>query len=241
MMGSSSPDSVDAILGAAAQQLPYFYVVCEGPDLRIVAMNAYTQAVAPLPDMIGRTMREAYAVLLGQQWIEAYEQVYRTEVPLVGQEWRAHLPQADGTLIELWANFTITPWRGPDGHRRGVIAVGQDVTEVVQARMEAERLNELMRQQFEQTRDVMVALQRELLPAALPVLPGAELAATYLPADMESAAGGDWYDAVVRPDGRLALVVGDVVGHGVTAVAAMSQLRAVLSERLGAGVAWWRP
>ena len=209
--------------------------MCEGPDLRIVATNAFTQAIAP-GETIGRPMREAYAVLMGQQWLEAYEQVYRTEMPMVGQEWRAHMPQADGTLIELWANFTITPWRGPDGHRRGVIAVGQDVTEVVQARMEAERLNELLRQQVEQTRDVMVSLQRELLPAALPVLPGAELAATYLPADMESAAGGDWYDALVRPDGRLALVVGDVVGHGMTAVAAMSQLRAVLNERLSAGV-----
>src|SRR6185369_3538222 len=170
------PDSPDAVLAAAVRQIPYFFVVCEGPDLRIVATNAFTQAIAP-GETIGRPMREAYAVLRGQQWLEAYEQVYRTEVPMVGQEWRAHLPQADGTLIELWANFTITPWRGPDGHRRGVIAVGQDVTEVVQARMEAERLNELLRQQFEQTRDVMVALQRELLPAALPVLPGAELAA----------------------------------------------------------------
>ena len=236
MMGSSSPDSVDAILGAAAQQLPYFFVVCEGPDLRIVAMNAYTQAVAPTRNMVGRTMREAYAVLLGQQWIEAYEQVYRTEVPLVGQEWRAHLPQSDGTLIELWANFTITPWRDADGHRRGVIAIGQDVTEVVQARMKAERQNELMRQQYQHTRDVMVTLQRELLPAALPVLPGAELAAIYLPADLRGAAGGDWYDAIVRPDGTLGLVVGDVVGHGVTAAAAMSQLRAILHERLSAGV-----
>lgn len=71
-------------------------------------------------------------------------------------------------------------------------------------------------------------MQRQLLPAGLPVLPCLGVSATYLLAD----AGGDWFDAVPAPGGRLALIVGDVVGHGVPALAAMGQLRAVLHDRL---------
>ena len=81
----------------------------------------------------------------------------------------------------------------------------------------------------------MVAeLQEALLPAALPVLPRARIAARYLVAAHEQSAGGDWFDAIPLADGSVALVVGDVVGHGVAASAAMGQLRAVLTELLAA-------
>ncbi len=73
----------------------------------------------------------------------------------------------------------------------------------------------------------LAALQAALLPATVPVLPRVSVGARYLLADVATAAGGDWFDAVVRPDGSLGLVVGDVVGHGVTAAVAMGQLRAV--------------
>jgi anti-sigma regulatory factor (Ser/Thr protein kinase)/anti-anti-sigma regulatory factor len=81
-------------------------------------------------------------------------------------------------------------------------------------------------------RDVINELQQALLPAGLPVLPQARIAARYLPAAREHAAGGDWFDAVVLPRGLVALVVGDVPGGGVGAVAAMGQLRAVLNDLL---------
>jgi anti-sigma regulatory factor (Ser/Thr protein kinase)/anti-anti-sigma regulatory factor len=77
-------------------------------------------------------------------------------------------------------------------------------------------------------------LQEALLPTALPVLPRVRIAATYLVAGHEQAAGGDWFDAIPLADGSVALVVGDVVGHGVAASAAMGQLRAVLAELLAA-------
>ncbi|MFD5828272.1 SpoIIE family protein phosphatase [Lentzea sp. NPDC060358] len=78
------------------------------------------------------------------------------------------------------------------------------------------------------------ALQREMLPPSVPLLPKAQVAASYLPAGTNTAAGGDWFDAVLVPGGGLGLVVGDVVGHGMAASAAMGRLRAVLSERLAA-------
>ncbi|MFC8047914.1 SpoIIE family protein phosphatase [Nocardia sp. NPDC057353] len=87
-------------------------------------------------------------------------------------------------------------------------------------------------QRFERARDVIDAMQRALLPRGVPVLPGLEIAASYLLADTETAAGGDWFDAVALPGGRVALVVGDVVGHGVQASAIMGQLRVLLWDRL---------
>jgi len=81
-------------------------------------------------------------------------------------------------------------------------------------------------------RSVVADLQQALLPAALPVLPEAVIAARYLVAGQDQAAGGDWFDAIALSDGRVAVVVGDVVGHGVAATAAMGQLRAVLNELL---------
>ena len=81
-------------------------------------------------------------------------------------------------------------------------------------------------------REIVAELQEALLPAALPVLPRARIAARYLVAGQEQAAGGDWFDAIPLDGGHVALVVGDVVGHGVAASAAMGQLRAVLAELL---------
>src|SRR5580704_1363090 len=75
-------------------------------------------------------------------------------------------------------------------------------------------------------------MQEALLPTALPVLPRARIAARYLVAGQEQAAGGDWFDAIPLADGTVALMVGDVVGNGMVATAAMGQLRAVLAELL---------
>jgi len=73
----------------------------------------------------------------------------------------------------------------------------------------------------------LAAMQAALLPATVPILPRTAVGARYLLADVDTAAGGDWFDAVVRPDGSLGLVVGDVVGHGLAASAMMGHLRAV--------------
>ena len=83
-------------------------------------------------------------------------------------------------------------------------------------------------------RGIVAELQEALLPTALPVLPRARIAARYLVAGQEQAAGGDWFDAIPLNGGAVALVVGDLVGHGLSASAAMGQLRAVLAELLAA-------
>ncbi|MFR9795290.1 SpoIIE family protein phosphatase [Streptomyces sp. MS06] len=68
-----------------------------------------------------------------------------------------------------------------------------------------------------------VALQRRLLPRALPEQNAVEAASRYLPA--QEGASGDWFDVIPLPGARIALVIGDVVGHGVHAAATMGQLR----------------
>lgn len=81
-------------------------------------------------------------------------------------------------------------------------------------------------------RGALAELQEALLPAALPVLPQARIAACYLAAAQDQAAGGDWFEAVTRPDSSVALVVGDIAGHGLPAAAAMGLLRAAMNDLL---------
>ncbi len=78
---------------------------------------------------------------------------------------------------------------------------------------------------YQREHKIAETLQRSLLPERLPKIEGVQLAARYLPGARGAAIGGDWYDVLERPDGRVALVVGDVVGHGLRAAATMGQLR----------------
>jgi serine phosphatase RsbU (regulator of sigma subunit)/anti-sigma regulatory factor (Ser/Thr protein kinase) len=77
-------------------------------------------------------------------------------------------------------------------------------------------------------RAVTEALQRTLLPEALPELPGVAFSAKYLPAGTAVRIGGDWYDVFPLRNGKIALVVGDVVGQGVVAATVMAEIRTSL-------------
>jgi anti-anti-sigma factor len=80
--------------------------------------------------------------------------------------------------------------------------------------------------------EVADVLQRSLLPRELPALARLAAAAQYMPAAEHSLSGGDWYDMLPLDDTRVALVVGDVVGHGPAAAAVMGQLRSALATQL---------
>jgi phosphoserine phosphatase RsbU/P len=70
------------------------------------------------------------------------------------------------------------------------------------------------------------ALQRSLLPSALPVVPGLQLAARYVPG--RGVVGGDWYDVFTLPSGELCVVIGDVAGSGLPAAVVMGRMRSAL-------------
>lgn len=96
-------------------------------------------------------------------------------------------------------------------------------------------------QLYDRERQAAATLQRAFLPGIVPQVPGAEVDAAYLPGTQEAWVGGDWYDVFQLHDGRVALSIGDVVGHGLTAAVVMGQLRqamrtAAMAEAEPAGV-----
>ncbi len=91
------------------------------------------------------------------------------------------------------------------------------------------QVREPLRQAIElqRTRHTALTLQRALLTAT-PRVPGAEIAAHYQPASRTAEIGGDWYDALLLPDGSVTLTIGDIAGHDLEAATSMSQLRSML-------------
>ena len=78
---------------------------------------------------------------------------------------------------------------------------------------------------YDEARATSVALQRSLLPTAQPRITGVDTAQRYLPGSPEVGVGGDWFDVIPLSCGRVAFVIGDVMGRGLRAAAAMGQLR----------------
>ncbi len=112
--------------------------------------------------------------------------------------------------------------------------------EVAAARALADQVAVVGRARAQQENRMAAALQRTLLLDELPQVPGLDLAARYLPS-ADDVVGGDWYDLVPLPSGRVSLVLGDVAGHGLSAAAVTAQvrhaLRATLLRDLGPGAA----
>ncbi|AXI80841.1 SpoIIE family protein phosphatase/ATP-binding protein [Peterkaempfera bronchialis] len=147
-------------------------------------------------------------------------------------DWHAHDPGAARTALDHGIHSLITvPLRARDAVL-GVVAFYRadasepfeeedlSFTEELAARA-AVCIDNARR--YTRERATAVTLQRSLLPRALPDQGALEVAYRYLPA--QAGVGGDWFDVVPLPGARVALVVGDVVGHGLHAAATMGRLR----------------
>jgi serine phosphatase RsbU (regulator of sigma subunit) len=114
----------------------------------------------------------------------------------------------------------VITWVAGDTGRRfsaSDVAFGEDLARRAAVAIDNSRLHT-------ELREMAIRLQRAVLPAALPVLTGWEMAAHYSPTgDLD--AGGDFYDVIDLGQGRVALFIGDVMGRGVHAAAAMAQMR----------------
>ncbi|MEU8980591.1 SpoIIE family protein phosphatase [Streptomyces sp. NPDC058251] len=81
---------------------------------------------------------------------------------------------------------------------------------------------------YEQEKDLAQSLQQAMLPRSIPDVPEADIAVRYRSASFGRDIGGDWYDVIPLPGGRVGAVIGDVQGHDTHAAAVMGQLRIVL-------------
>ncbi|GAA3911311.1 hypothetical protein GCM10023084_74260 [Streptomyces lacrimifluminis] len=157
-------------------------------------------------------------------------------------------PQRPGHWQEHYWSPVNAPVLGPGGQVALIVHRVEEVTELIHARggangdsrarvLEAElyararelqEVNERLRQAHAHEREVALALQAAMLPAPGPTGPH-EAAVRYQPAIGALNVCGDWYDLVELPGDNLAVAVGDVVGHGLTAAGVMGQLRSALS------------
>ncbi|MEV4539223.1 SpoIIE family protein phosphatase [Asanoa sp. NPDC049518] len=207
-------------------------VALAGPELTVVAATASYRAYTGRSELIGVPIREVFPEVLGQHVFDILERVRATGEPAFLKDLRVQIDRPD--RVEIFLDLNVRRQRYFGGTVAGLIVDVVDQTEQVHARRAAARRAAEAEQRYAEARDVIHALQVALLPSGVPVLPRVEVAASYLLADVHTAAGGDWFDAMPLSDGRLGLVAGDVVGHGVTASAVMGQLRILIQERLTA-------
>ena len=88
---------------------------------------------------------------------------------------------------------------------------------------------------YDEDHELLTALHASLI-GELPVLPGVRVATKYLPATSAMSVGGDWYEGLILGESKIAFVVGDVTGHGITAAADMALIRGMVGALLYAGI-----
>ena len=135
--------------------------------------------------------------------------------PLVGTD-----GEPSGVLVVLW----VTPPRFDEALEGRI----RTIADLCAQSIERSRL-------FDAEHRVRRDLQRSVVPEP-PDMPGLEVATRYLPATAAVGMGGDWYDAIALDAHRMALVVGDVSGHGPGAVATMTQIRTVVHTLVVGGM-----
>ena len=227
--------AVEAI-AVAFEEMPAALFVLRGAEHVVIAANRAARAITGNRPFVGRPIREGVPELEGQQILEILDEAYGAGQPISQPERRVLVDRnGDGSLEEGFFTWTFVPVRFADGGRGTAVHV-IETTDLVRRRQAAESRAVASERRYREALDVVLALQEHLLPHGVPVLPRVRLAARYVVAGREAAAGGDLFDAVALADGRVVLMVGDVVGHGAPAAAVMGQLRAVALESLASGV-----
>ena len=122
-----------------------------------------------------------------------------------------------GLLVFVWANSErATVWNEP-GRMLSIADLTAQTVERAQL--------------YQRQHALVLELQRRTLPS-LPEIPGLAVAARYLPSSSALGLGGDWYEVQHVGEGLVGLVVGDVVGHGIEAIADMTEIRTAVSTLL---------
>ena len=135
--------------------------------------------------------------------------------------------RARGLVLGL---LVLTRARGRERFDRDDLALGVELADRSGAALDNARL-------YIREREGALMLQRSLLPRTVPEPPGVQIAFRYVPAGSGAEVGGDWFDVIPLAGGRLAFVVGDVMGHGLGAAATMGRLRTAVRTLAGLDMA----
>jgi anti-anti-sigma factor len=226
--GDVSPDA-QADIVACFERATAIHAFYASPDLILTALNAQARELLGRPEL-GRPLWDSATGLLNPDFYRRIGEVAATGQEWLGSETPFRALDADAAPYEIYLDVLCRPVFDGEGEIRGVTMEARDLTDTL---FDPYRYPGLAADDARAGN--AAALQTALLPASLPVLPRAALAATYLGPAADVAVGGDWFDTVVRSDGSLGLVVGDVVGYGVGAAAVLGQLRAVIRHFLLSG------
>ncbi|WP_406263635.1 SpoIIE family protein phosphatase [Streptomyces sp. NBC_00191] len=179
-------------------------------DLRYVSVNAAEERMngVPAAEHVGRHVHDVLP-FLDESFEATMREVLATGTPVSDQYTVGRTP-ADPENEHAWS-ISFHRLEAPNGKVLGVVTSSVDVTERHRAVQEQRR--------------TVLTLQRGLLPHPPPQRPGLAVASRYQPAQAASEIGGDWFDVIALGGDKTALVVGDVMGSGVSAAATMGQLR----------------
>ena len=220
----------DVVRAVADHVLPTFGAdgvaveAVEGAHVRVVDAVGYESEFLQQIDMIPVTVRSAATDVLRTRtprFVESPAEFVRV-YPEV-----KHL--TDLSPKKAWAFLPLIA----SGHSIGccVVSFSRPHTFSEEERVLLTALSGLVGQALERARlydaehSRAQRLQRGLLPRSLPSLPTVSAAARYLPAGRGDEVGGDWYDLITLSSGRVAMDIGDVMGHGITEAATMGRLR----------------
>ena len=198
----------------------------------------FDQLVADLLDRVADALGAdtASAVLAGDDGSQVVHQMARTASEDGARRWYSVVASSGDQVQQGEFSSTLAAPLAAGGEVLGELRVSSlferrfDSDDADMLRLAAERAALAIQRARVHQRDRAITeeLQRSLLPAALPQVGGTATAARYLPGGDGERVGGDWYDAVLQPDGRLLLAIGDVAGHGIGAASEMGQLRSAL-------------
>ncbi|WP_371493890.1 SpoIIE family protein phosphatase [Kitasatospora sp. NBC_00374] len=196
----------------------------QGTDIRTEYLLPVGEALPPIPD--NTLMRP---MMVGRSVIVSDIDVLRSALGPAPETLRSFIPDgAHSTIaVPLYARGLVlgclTLWRG-----RLPVPFGADDADLLEEITSRAALSVDNARRYTKEHRSAVALQRSLLPRSVSRLPGAETAGVYHPAGGGIGVGGDWFDVIPLPSLRVAFVVGDVVGHGLDATAAMARLRTAI-------------
>ncbi|MEU9609558.1 SpoIIE family protein phosphatase [Streptomyces sp. NPDC048057] len=193
------------------------HLVAEGPEEAFVPGTRFTRVDEqyPMSEVIRtlaprfiegpRDFADSYPILWPH--IEDLDIEAAAYLPLIAQ---GRPIGAFGLLYNDRSGFT-------PAERNVLIALGSTIAQSVQRAV-----------LYDQEHDLAEGLQQAMLPRRIPDVPGAQIAVRYRSARIGRDIGGDWYDVIPLPGGRVGAVIGDVQGHDTDAAAVMGQLRIVL-------------